>query len=105
MPDIPKGAKKPADHLPPAAQTEAEGTQFITVTWRDREFTIPASLDDASVDTIEAFEDRKGIAAVRGILGEKQWAAFKAEYKPTLRDLNSLMEPIAEAMGLDGPGE
>ena len=55
--------------------------------------------------TIEAFEDRKGIAAVRGILGEKQWAAFKAEYKPTLRDLNSLMEPIAEAMGLDGPGE
>lgn len=105
MPEIPAGAKTPQDHLPPAAQAEAEGTTTLTIEWRGHQFTIPASIEDASVDTLEAFENGKAVAAVRGILGPEQFASFKAKHSPTVRDLQSLMEPIAKAMGLDGSGE
>lgn len=105
MPEIPEGATVPQDHKKPAAQIEAERATTIPVVWREQAFTIPATIDDCPIEVIEAMEAGKGLAIVRGILGESQYAAFKAKHKPTVRDLNSLSEVIMAALGFEKPGE
>lgn len=104
MSEIPAGATKPQDHKKSSAQIEAEGIETVTVTWRDQEFILPATIEDCPVEVAEAFEDGKGARAVAGILGADRYAAFKKKNKPTVRDLNDLARVIAEAMGMT-PGE
>ena len=82
------------------AQNEAEATETVIIEWRGRSFTIPATLDDCSVDTLEAFEDGKAVSAVRGILGDKVFASLKREHKPTVRDFKELADIVAKAMGM-----
>jgi len=102
--DIPAGANVPQDHMKTAAQREAEAPTEVTLEWRGQSFTIPATLDDCTIDTLEAFENGKAVAAVRGILGDKAFSAFKRKHKPSVRDFNDFSTVIAEAMGMS-PGE
>jgi len=102
--DIPSRATVPQDHLRPAAQIEAEAPTEVTVEWRGQEFTIPATLDDCSVDTLEAFENGKATAAIRGILGDKAYSSLKRKHKLNVRDFSEFSEIIARAMGME-PGE
>jgi len=102
--EIPSGAAMPQDHMKPAAQREAEEPTEVTVEWRGQSFTIPASLDDCDLDTLEAFENGKAVAAVRGILGDRAFSSFKRKNKPNVRDFNEFAKVVALAMGMD-PGE
>lgn len=102
--EIPDGATKPQDHQKPAAQIEAEAATEVTIEWRGQSFTIPATLDDCDVDTLEAFENGKAIGAIKGLLGDKAYSAFKRKHKPNVRDLKEFMAVVAEAMGME-PGE
>lgn len=103
MPDVPKGAKVPADHKSPV-QVEAEGGGTLGVTWRGHTFTVPAEAEDWSVTTTLAFEEGKAATGVRGILGTDQWADLM-KTKPTNRDLSDLFDTIAKTMGLENAGE
>jgi len=104
MPEIPEGAKVPTDHAKPAVQIEAERDKTTTITWRDVEFTLPATIDDADVDAFEAFEQGKIVQGTRGLLGPKEYAKFKA-LKPNVRDLKEFSDVLARAMGVDTVGE
>jgi len=102
--DIPAGATVPQDHMKSAAERESEAPTEVNVEWRGQEFTIPPTLDDCSLDTLEAFENGKAVAAVRGILGDKAFSSFKRKHKPNVRDFSEFSEVIARAMGME-PGE
>lgn len=105
-PHIPKGAKQPQDHKAKkktAAQLEAEGVETLDVEWRDMSFTIGADPDDWTLEIIEAFENNRGIGALRGVLGADQWAEV-AKTKPRKRDLDDLSKVIVAALGLGDGG-
>jgi len=104
MPEIPEGAKVPTDHAKTAAQIEAERETTTTITWRDTEFILPASIDDADMDAFEAFEQGKIVQGTRGLLGPAQFAKFHA-LKPTVRDLKEFSDVLAKAMGVETMGE
>lgn len=77
-----------------ALKAEALETE-ISFEYRDHTFTIDRNL---SVDALEALEDGKIIRALREILGQDQFAAFKAD-KPRSEDLTELMEAATTALG------
>lgn len=54
------------------------------------------------LEVFEAFEDGRVLAALRALLGEEQWATYKAAAPRTVGDLNILAEKISEAVGLQG---
>ena len=106
MPEIPEGAKVPTDHAKPAAQIEAERDKTTTITWRDVEFTLPATMDDCPLDAIEALESGKIAAGMRGILGNKEYAKFKAiKPAPNFGALKEFSDIVARAMGVETAGE
>jgi len=104
MTDIPKGAKKPADHQKPAAQVEAEGIPLAEVSWRGHTFRVLSELEDWTVETTLAFETGRATVGIRGILGPEQWAELM-KTKPLVRDLSELFDTIAKAIGLNTAGE
>lgn len=104
MPAVPKGAKTPTDRQKPAAQREAEGPEVAYIEWRDHKFEVPADPDDWPGDTILAFEEGKATVGLRALLGTKGWAEFW-KTRPTKRDIDSLFEAAAEALGLESAGE
>jgi hypothetical protein len=71
---IPANAKKPQDHQP--AKADVTGPKDVTVEWNDHEYTIAGeALDDAEL--LEFFTDENFIGALRLLLGDKQWKAYK----------------------------
>jgi hypothetical protein len=68
--------KAPQDRLPKqTAKTEAEGSD-IQVEWQGIAYTIDR--DNANnLELFEFVEDEKYIKAIRGYLGEDQWAKWK----------------------------
>lgn len=87
------------------AQREAEGVETVDVTWRDRVFTIPASLDEVNATTLLALEEGKAASAVRGLIGPRKFTRFVAEADPSGKDLGELLEAFVDAMGLGDAGE
>ena len=104
MPNVPAGAKAPADRKKPAAQLDAEGVETAEVVWRDHTFTVVADPDDWPVEASLAFEEGKATVGVRAMLGDKQWAELM-RMKPRNRDLADLFNEIAKSLGLEGAGE
>lgn len=97
---IPADAKRPQDRLP--AQAEAAGdagtTSFV---FRGAEYTVANDcLDD--LDVMESFEDGRYISGIRTVLGDEQYAAFKAKIKAESADgrirLTADLEPFIEEM-------
>lgn len=88
----------------PAVQAEATGAETITVEYGGHTYTVSATVDGWDFETLELFEAGKSIAASKAILGEEQFATFKAT-KPTVRDFNALMETIAGRYGFENAGE
>lgn len=100
-PDTPK---KPADHLKPVAQREAEGDETVTVTYGGRDFTMPADQDDWPILAVQAFANQRQIDAIEHLLGPQQWATF-VTFFPTRKHFTAFSEQVAEAFGFKSPGE
>lgn len=90
-----------SDPTPAEAEMTAE---TVEVQYNGMAFTMPASLDDADGDVIDAIDDQKLSHALRGLLDNEQWERFKAT-KPKVRDYGGLFEAFAAAIGLEGVGE
>jgi hypothetical protein len=104
MPEIPANAPVPQDHKKPAAQLEAEGAEEVTIEYGGRSYVMPASLDEADGDVIDALDDQHVSYVLQALLGKDQWKAFK-KTKPKVRDYNDLFSVYAEQIGLDTTGE
>jgi hypothetical protein len=99
MTTIPPGVKMPDDHKKPAAQLEAEGIAMTDVHWREHVFTVPADVEDFSVEAILLAEGGQAFKSLALILGPKQWAEFM-KTKPTRRDGRDLNDAISKALGM-----
>lgn len=86
-----------------SAETEATAAETVQVTYADQSYTFPASLEDADGDVLDAIDNQKLSHALKGLLDEKQWAAFKAT-KPKVRDYAGLFEEYAKVIGLGSAG-
>lgn len=71
--------------------------QTATFTYDEVDYTVPAA-DEWSLEALEAYEDGKVVTLIREILGEAQWATFKAKPRK-VRDLNALFAAAQEALG------
>lgn len=95
-----------------AARAEAAGAERVEFEWRGHHLSVPASADDLTVSTLEAFERGHQVAIARGVLGD-QFAEIvgradgpkKPRREMTRRDLDSLGDAIAEALGFGRAGE
>lgn len=85
-----------------AQQADATGAP-VTATWRDREWSAPAP-GDWPWDVLEAIDDEKYAKALRGLLSETDYEAFK-KLKPTVTDGGELLEALVKAAGAEGTGE
>lgn len=106
-PHRPKGVKQPQDHKArkkTAAQLEAEGVETTTITWRELELTIPASMEGADAEVALAFEEGKVASALRALLGPAQWVDVM-KTKPKLRDLGVMFDAVAAEMGMETAGK
>jgi len=72
MPKIPEGAKTPTDRQPKA---EAR-SEFLEVEHNGQTYRIDRDNAD-NLELMEFTEDGKYISAIRGYLGEDQWAKWK----------------------------
>lgn len=85
-----------------AQKAEATSTS-VTATWRDRDWSAPAP-DAWPWDVLEAVDDEKYTRALRGLLTEEDYAAFKA-LKPTVTDGGELLEALVKAGGFEDTGK
>ena len=88
-----------SDDMTPA-QIDAEKVETIVVSYNGADLTFPASMEDADGDVIDAIDDQKVSHALRGLLGDDEWARFKAT-KPKVRDYEGLFTAYAAAIGLE----
>lgn len=99
MPEIPDTAPKPKD--PPrkkpvdARKAEAEG--FITIEQCGIELRIPLGRN-VPLDAYEAFKDGDDMLGTEMLVGEEQWAAFRAA-KPTVGDFMDIGEKLSKLLG------
>lgn len=80
-----------------ALKAEATGSD-VEFEFNGITYTVPASINDQSLDVLEAIEDGRITAAVRAIIGDAQYAVFKST-KPTIGDLNVFFEALQKAAG------
>lgn len=82
----------------------------IDVDWEGITVTVPATADDWDPDVLEAFENGKAIAAVKGLLGVDTYERVRRQFRKThgrkmvVRDLNDLMETVAAVYGFESAG-
>lgn len=84
------------------AQVEGEGIPTTTLTWRGRDLTIPATIEDCDLEVLEAFESQRASTWARLILGDEQYQALKPM---TVRDFADLGEQLAVALGFVSAGK
>lgn len=71
----------------------------ITFTFRGKEYTLPPNLNEADGDVLEHYENDKPISALRALLGEEQFAAYKAAEKPKVKDHIDFIGEAFKALG------
>ncbi|WJV49916.1 hypothetical protein [Streptomyces flavofungini] len=92
-----KTAKKAAKKAVAAEAAKAEAIEGpVSFEHRGITFVLPHPLDMP----IELLETDDEIEAVRLMLGDEQWQAYKAT-KPKVRDFGALVDAISEAQGGD----
>lgn len=67
-------------------------------------YKLPASVDDMSIETLNAFEEGRATSAVKGAVGDVAWKRMNAS-GVKVRDLEDVMSQIAKAYGFDSVGE
>lgn len=88
---------------PTPAEIEATGVETIDITHKGVTYTLPAARRDAPIELAEALERDEMTAAVRALMGDEQWARFKAT-KPTIGDRNDIFDAWIAAIGLGSTG-
>lgn len=95
MPDVPAGAKRPADHKPAKAEARSEP---IEVDFEGEHYVI----DRENADNLELFElveDEKYLSAIRGFLGAEQWSKWKDAHRDDQGRVRSAsFEPFLDAV-------
>jgi hypothetical protein len=82
-----------------AAAAEVLGEQ-VPFTYKGAQYLVlPTS--EWTLDTIEAFETGRMTAFLREILGEAQYATYKAT-KPKVAEIQDFMAEIQKALGISG---
>ncbi|MEV3860712.1 hypothetical protein AB0J38_41185 [Streptomyces sp. NPDC050095] len=89
-------AKKTAAKVQAAKSEAVPSDKPTTFTHRGVPFTLPHPLDFP----LEVLETDDEVEVTRLILGDEQWAAYRAT-KPTIRDFYELTEAMSEARGRD----
>lgn len=84
-------AKTPAE-----AEAREEALEFE---FEGTTYTVPAP-NTWSLDVLEAYEEGRIVAVVKGVFGEAQYAAFKAAKPRTVGDLTALFEAMQEVFDL-----
>lgn len=87
-----------------ATAAEANDESTVTVEWRDLKFDLPTDRDEWPAEAALALEDGKYLAAVRALVPPDQFAALMAT-GPKVKDLTSLTEAVASALGFSDAGE
>lgn len=84
-----------------SAQDLKNEAQDATVVFkfRGREYTLPANLNEADGDVLEHVENDKPISALKALLGEEQFTAYKAAVKPKVKDHIEFMGEAFKALG------
>lgn len=86
------------------AELEASDATTVDVEFNGVTVTMPASLDDADGDVIDAIDDMKLSHALKGLMSDDDWKRFKAT-KPTVKQYAALFDAYAAKIGLGGTGE
>lgn len=89
-----------SDATPVAAEAEATGSPLL-FEWGGEQFEIQPR-DAWSLETIEAAESGRYASAVRGLVGERQWARLKRQKGVNPVDL---FVALTAALGFADPGE
>lgn len=81
-----------------ALKSEAQEAN-ITFTFRGKDYTLPPNLNEADGDVLEHYENDKPIAALKALLGEDQFAAYKVAEKPRVKDHIEFIAEAFKALG------
>lgn len=85
-------------------EIEVSGVDMVKVEYLGNIYSFPASLEDAEGDVLDAVDDMKLSHALRGLLSDEDWTAFKAT-KPKVRDYSELFDAYARTIGLGSTGK
>jgi len=89
-------ARKTAVKKVQAAKAEAENAP-VSFEVKGLTFSIPTDPRELPLELLETDDE---VVATRLVLGDEQWAAFKAT-KPTIGDFSDLVDAMSEARGRD----
>lgn len=81
-----------------ALKNEAQEA-VVTFTFRGKEYTLPPNLNEADGDVLEHYENDKPISALKALLGDEQFAAYKAAERPKVKDHIEFIGKAFEALG------
>ncbi|QIN93604.1 tail assembly chaperone [Gordonia phage DumpsterDude] len=87
-----------------AVEAEAIGADTITVDYEGHQYTVPASVEDWSIDTLEAAEKGAPTGVLRGVLGDDQYEVFKTRH-PKVRNLKEMSQKVANVSGFNETGK
>lgn len=93
--DAQKAEARTIGEIMAEVEEAAEEKDPIKVSWRGVMYTIPEFLD-WTIDTMEAYERGNVVSAVRGLLGEEQWAQFRLK-NATMGDVMDFSEALNKA--------
>jgi hypothetical protein len=80
-----------------ATKTKPKETPGVTVSWRGTTYTLPTA-DDFPLDALEAEENGKTLTALRLILGDEQYATWRADAR-TAGDAEEFSTHIMRELG------
>lgn len=81
-----------------AVKNEAQEA-VVVFSFRGKEYTLPPNLNEADGDVLEHYENDKPISALRALLGEEQFAAYKADQRPKVKDHIEFIGEAFKALG------
>lgn len=85
------------------AEIEASGADTVTVTYGGHAYTIPATVDDWSIDALELAERGQPARLLNAVLGPDQYAQFKSRHSK-VRELREMSDQIARVSGFGSAG-
>lgn len=94
-----------------AGEREAVGDEWATIELDGHTYTIPASAEHLDLDVLEAFENGKTIAALKGTFGPQQWSKLEHRVRKandgrfTTKMLEPIANAVAEVLGFTSAGE
>lgn len=102
-----KQTRTPATVSPQGAagQTEAQGIETVTVTWRDlTPFEVPRYRLDWPFEAVVAAMNENHPVVIASLLPPEIRAEL-TEMRCTMREAYDLMNAISDALGFESPGE